>query len=179
MRDQILGRPALARASRTYPARRQEPARLLLLGTYRPPDALHRGHPLAAVHHELQRHGQCTELPLSLLSDPASVLLAYVSFYDQRGGGVETSFKGDRQGLGIGKRSKKRFTAQQVVMLLGSLAHNVIVWARHWLASPSLHHYGTLRMVRDVFHISGFLLTDASGRWFSLCSIRLLPWHLP
>src|SRR2546421_323104 len=101
---------------------------------------------------------------LSLLSDPPAVLLAYVTFYDQRGGGVETSFKGDKQGLGIGKRSKKRFAAQQIVMLLGSLAHNVIVWARHWLASPALHHYGTLRMVRDVFHISGFLLTDACGQ---------------
>ena len=48
-------------------------------------------------------------------------------------------------------------------MLLGSLAHNVVVWARHWLASPTLHHYGTVRMVRDVFHISGFLLTDVCG----------------
>jgi len=101
---------------------------------------------------------------LSLLDDPAAVLLAYATFYDQRGGGVETSFKGDKQGLGIGKRSKKRFEAQQMVMLLGSLAHNVIVWARDWLAIPTLHHYGMLRMVRDVFHISGFLLTDACGR---------------
>ncbi len=42
------------------------------------------------------------------------------TFYDQRGGGVETSFKGDKQGLGIGKRSKKRFAAQQMVMLLGT-----------------------------------------------------------
>ncbi len=105
-----------------------------------------------------------TGQPLSSLDDPAAVLLASVTFYDQRGGGVETSFKGDRQGLGIGKRSKKRFAAQQMVMLLGSLAHNVIVWARHWLASPSLHRYGTLRMVRDVFQISGFLLTDACGQ---------------
>jgi len=100
----------------------------------------------------------------ALLDDPAAVLLAYVRFYDQRGGGVETSFKGDKQGLGIGKRSKKRFAAQQMVMLLGSLAHNVIIWARRWLASPALHHYGMLRMVRDVFHISGFLLTDALGQ---------------
>ena len=38
-----------------------------------------------------------TGQPLSLLDDPAAVLLAYVSFYDQRGGGVETSFKGDKQ----------------------------------------------------------------------------------
>jgi hypothetical protein len=105
-----------------------------------------------------------TGRPLSLLDDPAAVLLAYVTFYDQRGGGVETSFKGDKQGLGIGKRSKKRFAAQQMVMLLSSLAHNVIIWARRWLASPRLHHYGTLRMVRDVFHISGFLLIDPLGQ---------------
>jgi hypothetical protein len=77
---------------------------------------------------------------------------------------VETSFKGDKQGLGLGTRSKKRFEAQQMVMLLGSLAHNVIIWARCWLASPALQHYGMLRMVRDVFHISGFLLADAYGQ---------------
>ena len=96
-------------------------------------------------------------------STPAGVLLAFVAFYDQRGGGVETSFKGDKQGLGITKRAKKRFAAQQMVMLLGTLAHNVIVWARRWLAAPKLTHYGILRMVRDVFHLSGFLVRDASG----------------
>jgi predicted ATPase len=52
-------------------AHRREPARLLVLGTYRPPDALQRGHPLPAVHHELQRHGHCLELPLSFLSTAA------------------------------------------------------------------------------------------------------------
>jgi len=107
-----------------------------------------------SAQHVLALTGQ----PLSLLEDPAAVLLAYVRFYDQRGGGIETSFKGDKQGLGMGKRNKKRFAAQQMVMLLGSLAHNVIVWARRWLASPTLQHYGMVRMVRDVFHISGFLL---------------------
>src|SRR5713226_6918065 len=113
-----------------------------------------------SAQHVLTLSGQS----LSVLEDPAAVLLSYVRFYDQRGGGVETSFKGDKQGLGIGKRSKKRFAAQQMVMLLGSLAHNVIIWARHWLASPALRQYGMLRMVRDVFHISGFLLTDALGQ---------------
>jgi len=96
-------------------------------------------------------------------STPTGVLLAYVAFYDQRGGGVETSFKGDKQGLGITKRAKKRFAAQQMVMLLGTLAHNVIVWARRWLSAPKLTHYGILRMVRDVFHLSGFLIRDAPG----------------
>jgi hypothetical protein len=112
---------------------------------------------------------------LSLLDDPAAVLLAYLRFYDQRGGGVETSFKGDKQGLGIGKRSKKRFAAQQMVMLLGSLAHNVIIWARRWMASPALRQYGMLRMVRDVFHISGFLETNALGQVVQLVLNQAAP----
>jgi DNA-binding winged helix-turn-helix (wHTH) protein len=52
-------------------ARRREPARFLLLGTYRPPDALQRGHPLHTVTHELHMHGQCAELPLTLLTEAA------------------------------------------------------------------------------------------------------------
>jgi hypothetical protein len=47
-------------------------------------------------------------------ADPATVLQGCVSFYDQRGEGVETSFKGDKQGLGITTRSKKHFEAQQM-----------------------------------------------------------------
>jgi len=48
-------------------ARRREPARLLVLGTYRPADVLVSGHPLRALKQELQAHGQCTELPLPFL----------------------------------------------------------------------------------------------------------------
>jgi hypothetical protein len=65
-------------------------------------------------------------------------------------------------------------------MLLGSLAHHVIIWVRQWfnaalspecaqttLTQPSgqvpLKHYGPLRMVRDVLHISGFLRWDSCG----------------
>ena len=48
-----------------------------------------------------------------------------------------------------------------MLVLLGSLAHNVVIWARKWLTSPQIHHCGILRMVRDVFHISGLLRFDA------------------
>jgi len=99
--------------------------------------------------------------PSSQAADPVAVLLAYVTFYDQRGGGIETSLKGDKQGLGLTKRNKKRFEAQHMLTLLGSLAHNVVVWARHWLAVPQIQQCGILRMVRDVFHVSGFLCFDA------------------
>ncbi len=53
-----------------------------------------------------------------------------------------------------------------MVMLLGTLAHNVIIWARRWLlaSQPRLHHYGMVRMVRDVLHISGFLVMDTLGQ---------------
>jgi predicted ATPase/DNA-binding winged helix-turn-helix (wHTH) protein len=52
-------------------ARRREPARLLLLGTYRPPEVLRRAHLLHTVHQELQLHGHCVELPLTSLSEDA------------------------------------------------------------------------------------------------------------
>jgi len=97
----------------------------------------------------------------SQATDPIAVLLAYVTFYDRRGGGIETTFKGDKQGLGLTKRNKKRFEAQHMLVLLGSLAHNVVVWARRWLAIAEGPHCGMMRMVRDVFHISGLLRFDA------------------
>ena len=98
-------------------------------------------------------------------TDEAGRLLAYVRAYDARGGGVETSLKNDKQGLGLAKRTKKRFAAQQMVSLLGTLAHNVIMWARHWLVptQPRLAKYGIKRLVRDIFHISGRIICDALG----------------
>jgi hypothetical protein len=120
---------------------------------------------------------ELTGQPVSRLDDPAAVLLAYVTFYDQRGGGIETSLKGDKQGLGLTKRNKKRFEAQQVLMLLGSLAHNVLIWVRDWLAavSPRLRSYGILRLVRDVFHISGFLVIDVLGQILQIVLNRAAP----
>lgn len=52
-------------------AQRQEPARLLLLGTYRPADALQEGHPLYGLQYQLSLHGQSSELPLGLLDEAA------------------------------------------------------------------------------------------------------------
>jgi predicted ATPase len=52
-------------------ARRQEPARLLLLGTYRPAEATLGSHPLHTVKQELQGHGLCAELPLTFLTETA------------------------------------------------------------------------------------------------------------
>ena len=101
----------------------------------------------------------------ALATDPVACLLAYVYLYDQRGGGVETTFKEDKQGLGLTKRNKKRFEAQQVVVALGLLAHNVLVWAREWLVAraPRLRRFGVKRLVRDVFGIGRLVTVDQQG----------------
>jgi predicted ATPase len=65
-----------------YVARRPDPARLLLLGTYRAVEALGQGQPLRAVLTELRQHGQCVELALDYLS--AAAVTAYLA---QRFGG--------------------------------------------------------------------------------------------
>lgn len=49
-------------------ARRRETARLLLIGTYRPVDAILGGHPLRAVVQELRRQRGCVELAVELLT---------------------------------------------------------------------------------------------------------------
>jgi hypothetical protein len=104
--------------------------------------------------------------------DPRAVLLAYVNFYDQRGGGVEIEIKEDKQGLATSKRNKKRFAAQQILVQLEALAHNLLLWARQWLAPhcPKLAHWGIKRLVRHVFQMDGLLIFDQA--------ITLLQIHL-
>ncbi len=50
-------------------ARRQERARLLIVGTYRPVEILTRDHPLKEIEQELHLHGQCEELMLDFLTE--------------------------------------------------------------------------------------------------------------
>ena len=55
----------------TYLARRRDPARLIVIGTYRPVDMVLGDHPLKAVKRELQAHGLSRELPLEYLTEEA------------------------------------------------------------------------------------------------------------
>jgi hypothetical protein len=111
-------------------------------------------------------------------TNPQAVLLAYVQFYDQRGGGVETAIKGDKQGLHTSKRNKKRFEAQQIVSALEVLAHNVLLWARGWLAPrcPQVGQLGLKRLVRDVFRMDGILVFGQSFQLMHIILNRADPW---
>lgn len=56
----------------TFVAQRTEPARLMILATFRPVEVYTRDHPLKAIKQELEARGQCVDLPLPCLS-PADV----------------------------------------------------------------------------------------------------------
>jgi hypothetical protein len=99
------------------------------------------------------------------VNDAQQVLVAYMQLYDERGGAIEIEIKESKQGLGITKRNKKSYAGQQMVMMLGTLAHNLVVWAKRWLMAdvPKLKRYGVKRMVRDVLGVSGFVELNESG----------------
>lgn len=109
---------------------------------------------------------ELTGQPQQAASDQYAVALALAHFYDQRGGGVESEFKEDKDGLGLTSRNKKSFWGQVMLVQLGVLAHNVLIWAREWLkaAQPKLSSYGLKRLVRDLMTISGLVCYSQAGR---------------
>jgi hypothetical protein len=112
-----------------------------------------------------------TNAPFDLLADlathpvhdlPDPHLFAIVFAYDRRNGGIETQFKHSKQGLGLTHRNKRSFAAQEMLVLLAQLAHNLTIWTRNRLAlaAPAYTRLGILRMVRDVFQIPGRVVFD-------------------
>ena len=129
------------------------------------------------------------------LADPLAKLFAYVYFYDLRSGGIETGFKEDKQGLGITKRNKKSFEAQQMLAQLNALAHNLLTWFQQALAYtwPAVAQLGLLRLIRDVLHFNGQVFfaeaddisaivlnsTEPWAQQLAQALRRLLaPWHI-
>jgi hypothetical protein len=98
------------------------------------------------------------------------LISAIVDAYDLRGGGVETSYRNSKQGIGLHKRNKKYFHAQELLILLAQLAYNVTAWVQNELAqhSATIASFGTLRMIRDAFQIAGKIEFDAKGKIVSI-----------
>src|SRR5919202_71991 len=60
---------------------------------------------------------------------------------------MEAEIKGDKHGLGLGVLRKRKLAAQELLGLLGQLAHNVLIWARGWLTggAPRLATFAIVR----------------------------------
>lgn len=114
-------------------------------------------------------------------NQPLNLLLAYVYFYDLRAGGAESSFKADKQGLGITKRNKKRFEAQQMLTALNGLAHNLLIWFRRDLAQrwAAVSKLGLLRFIRNVLQLNGWVFFDEPQHISTLFLNQADPLALP
>jgi hypothetical protein len=99
---------------------------------------------------------------------------AAVDRYDGRAA-MEAEIKSDKHGLGLGVLHKRKLAAQQMLGLLGQLAHNVLIWARTWLAegAPRVASLGIVRLVREVWAIPGRVkLVGAQVQGVRLCALH-------
>ncbi len=94
--------------------------------------------------------------------------------YDARAG-IEAALQADTDGLGLGRRRKRKLPAQRVLLFRGHRAHNVLIWSRRWLAAhaPRLRAWGIVRLVREVWAIPG----RVHGVGAVMHRVRLHPAH--
>lgn len=79
------------------------------------------------------------------------------SAYDGRGA-AEVEIKADKQGLRLPKRRKHSFAAQEALILLTDLAHNLLSWGHHGVLEQTLFaDFGAYRMVDELFSIPGIV----------------------
>ena len=87
-----------------------------------------------------------------------------VEHYDGRAS-MEADLKSDKHGLALAVIRKQRLPAQKMVVLLIQLAHNVLLWARQWLAqnAPRLCQYGIVRLIQEIWAIPGRIKLSDKG----------------
>lgn len=95
------------------------------------------------------RHGSLVSTLLQL--EPLSTF----RLHDGRGA-VEIEIKADKQGLRAPKRRKKSWHAQEGLILITDLAHNLLSWIHHWVLEDSpFADFGAKRMVDELLCIPG------------------------
>jgi hypothetical protein len=96
--------------------------------------------------------------------------------YDARGG-MEVDIRGDKRGLGIEKRRKKSFHAQEALVLLAQLAHNLLIFFERWfLGGTKAQKLGVERLVREVMRMPAEVRLGRRGRKVRLKSPHHHPW---
>lgn len=85
-----------------------------------------------------------------------------INLYDDRGA-CETEIQADKGGLKLCKRRKKQAQAQEVLILLTDIAHNLLAWSSpRMFPDGPLARFGTTRLIEDVLAIPGRLIFDNS-----------------
>ncbi len=123
------------------------------------------------------KHGYKYATLITTLEDTGANV---VHQYDLRAG-LENRAGADMRGLGFGKRKKKRWPAQQIMMLIVQLAHNLLVWQNAWLQQTALtaqeqqiiKEHGIYRIVHQRLNIDG----KVSRKGPKVTRIELNPLH--
>lgn len=93
--------------------------------------------------------------------------------YDDRAT-IEAEIKADKGGLQLHRRRKQRLAAQEALVLLTDLAHNLLAWARGWMFCDSpFAEAGIYRIIKELFPIPG-KVTVEEGR---IVKLRLKASH--
>lgn len=125
----------------------------------------------------------CAECGIPFQEDlpPDQMLAMLEHLYDLRSGGIETSNRNSKSGLGLNKRNKGGFAAQEMLLLLAELAYNFLSWIHVLLLKPKspFLHYGWQRMIANLFQIQGTFTIDETGQVIAICLSRDHPFALP
>jgi hypothetical protein len=115
-----------------------------------------------------------TDYLISTLTDLSASEIA--KLYDGRGA-MEVDIKGDKRGLGIEKRRKKSFHAQEALVLLAQLSHNLLAYFKGWmLGGTNAEKLGSERLVREVLAMPAQAKMTRRGSTLSLKLPELHPW---
>lgn len=99
----------------------------------------------------------------------------FMVLYDNRGGAEVEQFRNDKSGLHLAVRQKAGFLAQQGLILLTDLAHNLITdFYYNALVHTRFRTYGQKRIVNELFNIPGRLLFENGA----LKKVALLDTHV-
>lgn len=80
-----------------------------------------------------------------------------VAYYDDRGA-CENEIQGDKAGLKLERRRKKHLAAQEALILLTDIAHNLLAWTSQWMfPTGPLAEFGPTRLTEDVLALPGHL----------------------
>jgi hypothetical protein len=100
-------------------------------------------------------------------------LVEISDLYDERAS-IETEIKADKGGLLLPKRRKKQFEAQEALVLLTDLAHNILAWSRDfWSSEAKIGDLGIYGIINKIMPIPG-KLTFEDGK---LVKARLQATH--
>jgi hypothetical protein len=87
-------------------------------------------------------------------------LAALAETYDDRAA-IEAELKADKGGLQLHRRRKQRLAAQEALVLLTDLAHNLLAWTRGWMFPDSpFADAGIYRMVKELLPIPGKVVVE-------------------